>query len=277
MSVKGVCALCAEWGELTFEHIPPRRAFNASSAVAHTLYGLHVGSTYHKSPPPKEGRRGLGKHSLCERCNGVTAAWYGDAFADWTIQCLRYAEKIDAANAVLLSFDLYPLRVLKQILTMLIAVSDVAAAGDRIDALRSFVLSRQSMALPRELQIKAYLNPLDPRRRGNKLLTQNRLCGSCGLLDIRTGTSLFVLGEVGFPPMGYVGIELPPGMQCSADFSELFDISWFSKYHYGEHRTFHLQIPIRRPFGPVPGYYPVLHGPARPSFVDDNHVLVTRK
>jgi hypothetical protein len=252
MSDEGVCALCSELRELTFEHIPPRRAFNASSAVAHTLYGLHLGSRYHKSPRLQKSPRGLGVRSLCERCNGTTAAWYGDVFAEWTIQCMRYAEKIDGGNAVFLTFDLYPLRVLKQIATMLIAISDVTAAGNRIDGLRSFTLSPQSMALPREFQIRTYLNPLDPKRRPNKLLTQNRLSGSCGVLDIRSGTSLFVLGEVAFPPMGYVGFDLLPGMQCSTDFSELFDISWFSDCRFAQRRTLHLQIPVKRPFGPVP-------------------------
>src|SRR4051812_23341016 len=111
----GVCSLYLEMRPLSFEHIPPRRVFNQHPAVAHTLYGLQLGSKHHKDPVLLKGPGGLGRHAVCEGCNGRTASLYGDAFAEWTMQCLMYAERLRGTSTVLLPFTIKPLNVLKQI------------------------------------------------------------------------------------------------------------------------------------------------------------------
>jgi hypothetical protein len=275
MSRTGVCSLCLHYGKLTFEHVPPRRAFNSGSAVAHTLYGLASGSKHGKPPPLLNRPAGLGQRSLCERCNNITGSYYGDAFADWTIQCLRYAERIKASSEIVLSFRLQPLNVLKQIATMIIAVSGSKANGEWLDVLRAFVLSPQLMALPTGVVVAAYLNPVDPLRVKVPLLTQNRLSGSCAVLDVQIGASVFVLGEVAFPPMGYVAYHAGDGARVSNDFGSLCDLRGFSNYRYGREASIFIQMPARFPFGPVPGYYPNLRQPGGTQYLDDNHVVIT--
>src|SRR5687767_2842842 len=136
MGKNGVCSLCLDTGPLSFEHVPPRRVFNSRPAVAHTIYGLHLGSKHDKPPVLLEGPRGLGRHALCQSCNGKTADWYGDAFAEWTMQCLCYAERLRGTSTVLLPFTIRPLNVLKQIATMAIAVSGCRESDPQIDPLR---------------------------------------------------------------------------------------------------------------------------------------------
>src|SRR5665213_1392864 len=257
--MKGICSICLEHGPLSFEHVPPKRVFNHKPAVAHTIYGLSVGSKFKKPPQLLQGPRGLGRRALCESCNGKTGAWYGDAFADWTMQCLAYAEKLRNDTNVLLPFHIMPLNVIKQILVMALAVSGSKSGGNKIDHLRRFVLSKQSMTLSPEFVIKTYFNPSDPARTTNPVLTQNRLTESCAVLDTRTGTSVFVVAEVAFPPMGYVVYTALPGVNITGDFASLCDLRCFTQFYYDQKYVPFLHVPVRCPFGPVPGYYPNLN------------------
>lgn len=275
MAHTGICSLCLEFAELTFEHIPPRRVFNDRPTVAHTLYGLHLGSQFGKPPPLLRGPAGLGRCTLCRRCNGLTASYYGEAFADWTTQCLRYADRGVGSGKIILSFRIQPLNVLKQITTMIMAVSMSTESAETFDAIRAFTLSRESMALPNDVIVAAYLNPTDPGRAGVPLLTQNRLAGPCAILDTRVGTSVFVVGEVAFPPMGYVIYRIDGAARVSADFAALHDLRAFSNLRYGRFADLFMNMPVRYPFGPVPGHYPNLGAPGRREMVDDNHVVVT--
>jgi hypothetical protein len=277
MRKMGTCSLCLEKRSLSFEHVPPRRVFNNRPAVAHTLYGLHLGSKHSKSPPLLRGAAGLGRNALCEQCNGRTAALYGDAFAEWTLQCLDYARRLHDTSTVLLPFTIKPLNVLKQIATMMIAVADTKTSSPSLNAIRHFVLSPQAMHLPYDVVVKAYFNPNDPARNGKPALTQNRLSESCAVLDIRSGTSVFVLAEVAFPPMGYVAYFAKRHDRVSDDFTSLCDLRQFSCHPVNRAATIFFQMPVRYPFGPVPGYYPNLNDPKLRQFVDDNHVLVTGK
>jgi hypothetical protein len=277
MGRTGKCSLCLSYGNLTFEHIPPKRVFNNCSAVAHTLFGLEIGSKYNKKPALLKNHGGLGRYSLCDNCNRRTAFCYGDAFAEWTAQCLRYADKVFEESEILLPFQIKPLNVLKQIGTMVLAVSGSSESATSFDRLRAFVLSQNSMDYPMNIVVAAYMNPIDPGRRGVSELTQNRLSASCAVLDTRIGSNIFVVGEVAFPPMGYVGYIRADGKRISSDFSTLYDLRGFSNYRYGQSSEIFMSMPLRRPFGPVRGYYPNIRSGKRVPYIDDNHVVLTTK
>ena len=222
------------------------------------------------------GRRGLGRKSFCERCNGSTGAWYGEAFADWTTQCLRYASKLRGVSEVLLPFTIQPLNVIKQIVTMGLAVAGTKSSSPLIDGLRRFVLNRQSMQMPTGVDVRAYFNPNDPARKAQQL-TQNRLSESCAVLDIRSGTSVFVFAEIAFPPMGYVIYFVKPRDSVSSDFESLCDVRHFGDFHFRQEAAIFMNLPVRYPFGPVPGYYPNLNAKGQRQLLDDDHVVVTSR
>ena len=249
----GVCHLCGATGPLTFEHIPPQRVFNDRPAVCHTLYGLEMGSRFSKPPPLKSQPRGMGRHSLCERCNGWTARHYGDAFAAWTYQALHYAEKVGAENRVALTFTIKPLHVLKQIATMALAASD-RNDSPLLRSLRRFVLCPFEQYLPAGLDFRAYLNP--DRKGRNGLTTLNRMAGPCAILDVVKGTRAVVFAEIAFPPMGYYAGFHEPEARLTDEVAELAPVGFFGNFRYGEEATLSLQLPVKSPLGPVPGYYP---------------------
>jgi len=154
-------------------------------------------------------------------------------------------------------------------------VSGLQRGGTTVDGLRSFVLSPKLMNLPADICFATYFNPADPRRAGNPVLTQNRLAESCAVLDIRSGTSVLVLGEVAFPPMGYVAYSAPASVRVSDDFVTLLNLRSFTNHLYGSRASLFMGIPVRYPFGPIPGYYPDINQPGIHKFLDDNHILLT--
>jgi hypothetical protein len=164
--------------------------------------------------------------------------------------------------------------VLKQVVTMIMAASNLKTSAYFTDELRRFVLSPNSMLFPNGLYPKCYLNPVDSSRARDPLLTQNRLVESCAVLDTRIGSSVIIIGEVAFPPMGYVIYGAPSYQPVSQDFGTLCDLRKFGQYRYRQNSDIFLPVPVRYPFGPVPGYYPDLRKPGYHEYLDDNHVLL---
>jgi hypothetical protein len=67
----GICHICLQWRKLTYEHVPPRRAYNQYPGVAHCLNHplgpkVPIGVT-------ARFRAGMGVKTLCADCNGMTA------------------------------------------------------------------------------------------------------------------------------------------------------------------------------------------------------------
>ena len=73
----GICNICGANGPLSFEHTPPRSAFNDCKVLYSTAdsYWNH-GPGRDKPPIGRQFQRGYGRTSICERCNQTTGAWY---------------------------------------------------------------------------------------------------------------------------------------------------------------------------------------------------------
>jgi hypothetical protein len=270
----GRCHLCECEGPLTFEHIPPRRVFNDRPALAHTLYGIQIGSRFKKPSPPSKYPRGVGRYALCKKCNEFTADYYGGPFADWTYQCLAYAEKIRGDNYCHLSFRIRPLSVLKQILTMGLAISPFSRS-DPLSAVRKFVRCPHEVHCPNMIRVKAYLNPRQASRQ-HPLLTQIRLAGHCSVLNTDVGRSFGLLAEVAFPPLGYL-IAFTNGGPFPPSVAELADITHFGSFAFDAVQSRHILLPVKIPFGPVPGYYPQMNSDSPTKFIADSTVLCLPK
>lgn len=80
----GKCHICQKEAELTYEHIPPNKAFNwepAKSIEGDEIMKLIADDD--RMPWEVEGlkykqkQRGMGMYSLCARCNNITGHFYG--------------------------------------------------------------------------------------------------------------------------------------------------------------------------------------------------------
>ena len=69
----GLCRLCGEEQELTFEHFPPRSARNADRQRAFSFWSAHVAGEQEIGAVPPTGwtpmQRGIGAAVLCSKCN----------------------------------------------------------------------------------------------------------------------------------------------------------------------------------------------------------------
>jgi hypothetical protein len=118
----GMCNLCGETKELTYEHVPPKGAFNKYKfiIVSPDEYwdGLQNGHEIDRQPT----QGGHGVYSLCEQCNNDTGSWYGRAFIDWCKMGLDFYDKSDGKGSDCYFTNIRPLRIIKQITTMFLAL-----------------------------------------------------------------------------------------------------------------------------------------------------------
>ena len=80
--ILGKCHLCGSYGELTFEHVPPRAAFN-NRPVIPMSHDQAFNLRPEESPKGPIQQRGMGGYTLCSNCNNRTGHWYGSSFVDW--------------------------------------------------------------------------------------------------------------------------------------------------------------------------------------------------
>lgn len=145
----GKCALCRRECELTFEHIPPRVAFNSMPTKPVSGEKL-LGND--RMPWDTTGlkytnqQKGMGRYSLCSKCNNDTGSWYGD---DYKIvaQVVHsiLSEPIDPKYQGFGIRAIHPLRFLKQVLSMFCSINNFE--DERIDTLRRFVTDKDAVGL----------------------------------------------------------------------------------------------------------------------------------
>ena len=146
--VFGSCHICGQHTKLSFEHVPPRAAFNDCPAV-----GKQFSELINKNPNDYFEEKGevsqrgpVGGYTLCEECNNNTGAWYGTEFAKWAHQGMDILEYTYSSPSLYYRFHIFPLRVLKQIICMFFSITDDLFACNHPDLVR-FVLNKNECYL----------------------------------------------------------------------------------------------------------------------------------
>lgn len=240
----GICRLCGEEKELSFEHVPPEKAFNSGAAV---IMPLQPDSILGPDDPivGTEYRKGVGAYTLCHRCNNVTGSWYGNGFIQWCEQAAALLEKSGGKPTLHYPYYIDPLSVIKQVVTMFFSVNRFDFSKDHQE-LVAFVLNRQRRYLSPKYRIFAFYN------------TSNRIrrTGITGKLDVRmdaieaTVRNMSILSEIVHWPFGYVLTLDSP----SPD-PRLLDISHFARYEYGQYAVAHLKMSVLPIHLQFPGDY----------------------
>ena len=231
----GVCRLCGIHTKLTFEHIPPKSAYNDRQRLFQTIQFLINGWKQEKF------RSGLGRFSLCEACNNKTGKWYGSAFVDWARQGMEYLSKMERGVSVVLPFHIMPLNVVKQICVMSLAMSSPNRLSYH-DDMRRFVLSPRDKQFPQKYQIFVYFN----------LHGQPRFASEMALHG-NNHVITFVESEVALPPFGYcVTSGQSRAKENLAKNEGLCEITHFTRYSYNIWTRVGLQIPVLETHQPFP-------------------------
>jgi hypothetical protein len=232
----GLCCICGEQGKLSFEHVPPRSAFNNHPvfvANIKELIGKWDGEL--KSVKWKVHQLGSGDYTLCERCNNNTGAWYGNSFADWVYQAfgmLRYARN---EPTIYTPFRIFPLRIIKQIVCMFLSSNGPTFRTLHPDLVK-FVLDREARYLRPAIRIYTYYN----------LSHVSRQSGVAGLLNIDK-RQVYTFSEIAYLPLGYVMT-----IESKVPDDRPVDISFFARYRYDECKELSFELPVL----PVYTYFP---------------------
>jgi hypothetical protein len=145
----GVCRICRAKGPLSFEHVPPKAAFNRVPVVRSTMEDyLKAGGNWDVIKG-RMSQRGAGECTLCERCNNRTGGWYGSEYAEWAKLGLEWLARIppEIPPVEVTIQNRYPMRFLKQVITMLFSVNAAGFADDHAE-LVAFVLDPRKTNLP---------------------------------------------------------------------------------------------------------------------------------
>lgn len=226
----GTCHLCGSYGKLSFEHLPPKKAFN-NCRVEHYNYFMGITQGNYNN---QISQKGLGGYTLCERCNNNTGSWYGGAFIEWARQSMNILEYTENQPSLYYRFRIFPVRVIKQIACMMFSVNTDEFRCHHQDLVK-FVLNREEYYLNPDIKFFAFYNAEGFRMSGGmvKVKTDSFNMDSLeGLGEsvnrIRTKIETHqALSELGFPPLGYVLT-----FDSEPPHPRLVDISYFAKYRY---------------------------------------------
>lgn len=159
-SPNGTCHICGKNCKLTFEHIPPQKAFNWHRAKIYNGYGALSKS---QGGPARytNSQQGMGKYSLCRDCNNKTGSWYAEAYCRFAMDVVhsrKMNKPLSHGDVVTYRFkDIPPLQIVKQIVAMfcsLLSYQEVHQLG--FDKL---LLERESNTINKDLfDLRMYLN-----------------------------------------------------------------------------------------------------------------------
>jgi len=200
---------------LSFEHVPPKSAFNETRVRQHTM-DQWLKSDGHLQGGGRVSQRGIGAYTLCDPCNNKTGGWYAGEYVRWAKAALYIVARVPSGSQLQLHVPRsYPLRFLKQAVAMFFSANSIEAAEFNRD-LASFVLDKHSKSLPRGFNVflRLYKGPLA------------RSLGVTGVLMVGRGHRME--SEIAYPPFSLAfspDSDSESGIGC---------ISHFARYGYDE-------------------------------------------
>jgi hypothetical protein len=238
-SVIGTCRLCGEHKQLSFEHVPPRAAFNdlprfyphTMQLIAHELEGAAAPEITHE---PK----GAGAYTLCHLCNNRCAR-YAIHFIAWAVALKAALDAQPTAITIATSFMMRRSRVMKQIVAMFLSANP-PETGERNDGLRRYVWNAEAIGLPDRIRVHAALTRDQDAR-------QARVTG---YVNLENPSANSTFSEIAFAPLVMVmTFGAPPPDQRLVDISSLAQSDW------KQQQMTRLELPVVSLRGYIPGIY----------------------
>jgi hypothetical protein len=228
----GTCHLCGAWGPLTFEHVPPRAAFNNHRVLETDIHKLIGGDLLEelKNPKGKYNQRGSGKYTLCGRCNNDTGAWYGRAYVEFTHGIFPLCHTIKPDQYVEVQCSVRPLNVFKQMLVMFCSASPPEFTRKRPQLVR-YLLNRESVDCEDLRGLRLLISLLDLNNSHAA-----RQSGITGRMELGNPKA-HIYSEISFPPFNLV-----MSLSGTSPESRLFDISSFAQSPYNGRRDVKLRL-----------------------------------
>ncbi|MGV3459111.1 MAG: hypothetical protein ACO1N9_01525 [Flavobacterium sp.] len=206
----GVCHLCKKSKDLTFEHIPPKVAFNSQTRYR-TVPFIEFAQNSHKPEykpkgPIKQG--GMGSYSLCKSCNNFLGQQYVSSYFIMASAAANIFKSQQIESVGFYIEGLYPLKLLKQVVSMFISINEPYFT-EAYPELLDFVKLPKSQNLPDRYKIYMYLNKQGSTRH-NAMMVHSHYG---------------IISEVTFPPLGFV-----LNIDRNDPLDYLFDITHFKNF-----------------------------------------------
>lgn len=225
-AVYGKCHICGEYGELSFEHIPPQAALNKGQVKAYS--GEEILKTFHGERARYQNmQRGMGRFSLCKSCNNTTGQWYAATYcqvAKEVASSRSKAEQLQHGDCIEYTFKNLPaLAFVKQVIAMfcsLLPWEEVHRLG--FDQL---LLNKESNLVDTRLfDLRVYLASPDTAQLLTSpsvvLYTSNENVESCYVTDLCAYPFGFILNLSPEVPVEY-GTSLMEWFRC--EYSKLIE------------------------------------------------------
>lgn len=185
----GICRICKKKTELSFEHIPPKVAFNKYTKFRSIPYLEYVQNAHREDykPTAKIQQGGIGDYCLCRNCNSFLGQNYvPDYFKMAQIGKIIFQDK-NFEKAIFSTVDISPLKLLKQALAMFICMNKPEFTDNEPELL-NFIKNPKEQNLPDKFRVFMYLNHAGKIRKLTTMYTN-----IYGLVN-----------ELAFPPLGFV-------------------------------------------------------------------------
>jgi hypothetical protein len=229
----GICCICGCSGPLSFEHVPPRKAYNDQRVFEASIQHL-VANRWDGQQRPLQGtwvQGGTGKETLCEQCNNDTGAWYGSAYVSWARQGMRLLHASGGTLKLAYPYTIFPLRIVKQIVVMFFSACGPAFHKRYPDLVR-FILDRSARNIPHNLRIYAYMVDLEKS-------AGFRQSGATGVVNFGRSTEPNMFAEIAFAPFGFI-----LALRGNAPRTDLCDITYLAEEPYHRKETWFLKMPV---------------------------------
>lgn len=151
-SHEGICRLCGKQKNLTFEHVPPEKAFNNIKVTNYSYEDslpLLTGSNGKKpwdtsGMKGKEQQRGMGDFYLCSDCNNKTGSWYMSEYTKFASTMDEIIQTIKPPHRSSLEIELAELHPLRLFKALMVMFCDLNQDCFNDENLRNFLLDKES-------------------------------------------------------------------------------------------------------------------------------------
>lgn len=222
---EGYCHICGKYGQLSFEHIPPETALNKGRAI------IYTGNDAVKRYKGEKSRyinqqQGMGKYTLCEKCNNITGSWYAPTYSDVAkdvARSLHNNKQLEHGDVVVFSFSKLPtLAFVKQVITMLcslLPIGEVKRLG-----FDTFLLDKESNYIDKSLfDLRMYLTPSN---------VGQLMVGPTSIVQkTETGFKTTIACDLGAYPFGFI-LNLTPEVpiEYGTSIMSFFDTEYNGRY-----------------------------------------------
>lgn len=226
----GICRICKKRSKLSFEHIPPKAAFNKYTKFRSIPFLEYVQNSHKEdyNPKAKLQQGGLGDYCLCRNCNSFLGNNYVPDYFKMAQVGKSIFQAKDFEKAIFTTIDISPLRFLKQVIAMFVCMND-SKFTDQEPELLKFLQNPKEKNLPEKYRVFMYLNNVGQLR---------------NLTTMFTNTHGYV-NELTFPPFGFV-LSMEP--KYSFSLTEITHFKNIDEDYRDEVKYMLLNLPTHLPF-----------------------------